>query len=154
MSINGHDDRLGEGLDTGLERIQIPDSQPRLRAVIVEPHSSVRAVLEYLLMKEGFSVEVWREVPPATVQPGPALVLLAAEKLGGLCIFEVQDVSDALIDLSQDAVLLQESLGRAEGIWSYIPKPFGVGDVLRVVRAVSSFDARKKSPVQAFSSGS
>jgi len=32
------------------------------------------------------------------------------------------------------------------GIHAFLPKPFGVLDILRVVRAVGGFDARKQGP--------
>ena len=110
----------------------------RPRAVIVEPHPAVRAVLEYLLSREGYSVEGGGETP--TAAPGPALMLVAAGD--GLYVFESRDAAGALGALHPEPSL--ETFAGVGGIKAFVPKPFGAEDVLRVVRAVRGFDGRRR----------
>ena len=112
------------------------------RAVIVEPHPSVRAVLEYLLAREGYTVEARGEAPVAA--PGPALLLVAAEDGSGLYVFESRNAAETLEGLPLDVRTSPETLSGVTGIQVFVPKPFGAGDVLRVVRAVRGFDERKR----------
>lgn len=112
------------------------------RAVIVEPHLAVRAVLEYLLAREGYTVEARGEAPFAV--PGPALLLVAAEDGSGLYVFESRNAAETLEGLPLDAQTSPEALSGVTGIQAFVPKPFGAGDVLRVMRAVSGFDGRKR----------
>lgn len=56
---------------------------PKGRAVIFEPHPAVRVALEYLLSREGYSVDARGEGPFAVA--GPALMLVAVED--GLYVF-------------------------------------------------------------------
>ncbi len=114
------------------------------RAVIWEPHLAVRAALEYLLLREGYAVEVWGEDHEAA--PGPALLLAGAEDGDGLYVFQTRDASGALPRLSGGVGLPGGPTSEAFGIHAFLPKPFGAADVLRVVWAVGGFDGRKKGP--------
>lgn len=109
------------------------------RAIVREPHPAIRSVLEYLLAREGYSVEV---AVGTDAGPGPALVLASAGD--GLYVFECGDATEALKQASADAHL--EGFVGATGIRAFLPKPFGADDVLRVVRAVDRFDGRRKEP--------
>jgi hypothetical protein len=51
----------------GFERPTTPEKTPR--AVIVEPHPAVRAVLEYLLAREGYAVEARGDIAAGEVRP-------------------------------------------------------------------------------------
>lgn len=113
-----------------------------MRAVIFESHPTVATVLEHLLRREGYAVELWTMTRP--VAAGPALLLASAEDRGGLYVFEVHDVARTLQELSGGGGGLAQSLSLAEGIHAFLPEPFGAADVLRVVRAVSGFDGRRK----------
>jgi hypothetical protein len=112
--------------------------------VIREPHPAVRAVLEHLLLREGYAAEVCGENRGAA--PGPALLLAGAEDGSGLHVFRTRDVAGALPRLSGRADLPGRPGLEAFGIHAFLPKPFGAADVLRVVWAVSGFDGRKKGP--------
>lgn len=105
-----------------------PRPEPR-RAVVSEEQFAVRAVLERLLRREGYAVEVWGgSLPPA---PGPALVLVA--EAGGLHVLAARDVggfSPPGVEGSEDG------WKPPDGEHVFVPKPFGVGDVLRAVREV------------------
>jgi hypothetical protein len=80
-----------------LDTSPTPETNNVLRAVVVEPHASVRAVLEYLLVREGYAVEAGGESFP--VAPGLALVLVSAPDGGGLCVFDSEDAADTLAGL-------------------------------------------------------
>ncbi len=112
--------------------------------MIYEPHPAVRAVLEHLLLREGYAVEVCGEGREAA--SGPALLLAGAEDGSGLYIFRTQDAAGALPRLSGGVDLPGVPGLKAFGIHAFLPKPFGAADVLRVVCAVGGFDGRKKGP--------
>ena len=112
----------------------------RPRAVIVEPHPAVCVVLEYLLAREGYSVEARGEAPFAA--PGPALMLVAADD--GLYVFESRDAAAILEGLDPGISSSLEIFSGVKGIQAFVPKPFGARDVLRVVRAVRGFDGRRR----------
>lgn len=114
------------------------------RAVIWEPHPAVRAVLEHLLLREGYVVEVCGDDREAA--PGPALLLAGAEDGSGLHVFRTRDAAGALPRLSGGVGLPGVPGLEAFGIHVFLPKPFGSADVLRVVWAVGGFDGRKKGP--------
>jgi DNA-binding response OmpR family regulator len=128
-----------ERLLRGLKGSSTPGVIPR--AVIVEPHPALRAVLEYLLAQEGYAVEAGGEAPFA--EPGLALLLVASEDGGGLYIFEAEKAAETLEKFSLN-VRSSEVLSGVTGILAFVPKPFGARDVLHIVRAVSGFDVRKK----------
>lgn len=113
------------------------------RAVVVEEHPAVRAVLEHWLCREGYEVDCWHEVRIAESKPGPALMLIGAGERGGLYIFESCDAAETLEDLRNRSEPQREPWASAVGIHVFIPQPFGIADVLRIVRAVGSFDGRK-----------
>lgn len=119
---------------------EAPPTPERPRAVIFEPHPAVRVVLEYLLAREGYSVEARGEAPFAA--PGPALMLVAAGD--GLYVFESRDAAETLEGMESVVPSSLETLRGVTGIQAFVPKPFGAGDVLRVVRAVKGFDGRKR----------
>lgn len=112
------------------------------RAVISEPHPAVRAVLEHLLLREGYTVEVCGEDREAA--PGPVLLLAGSEDGSGLYVFRTRDAAGILPRLSRGAETPGEPDLKALGIHAFLPKPFGAADVLRVVWAVGGFDERKK----------
>jgi DNA-binding response OmpR family regulator len=136
---------LGGGGRVRNPGVAAPEKPP---AIVVDPHPAVRIVLEYLLSGEGYAVETWAELSEARPGPGPALVLLSPGEEGGLCVFEARDAAETLRALDRVSEVSTESVRRAVGVWSYIPEPFGVSDVLRVVSAVSGFDARRKTSGQ------
>ena len=109
------------------------------RAVVREPHPAIRSVLEYLLSRQGYAVEV---AGVAAIEPGPALVLVSAGDGGGLYVFECDDAAEALERTSGDDSL--EAFSGVTGVRAFLPKPFGADDVLRVVRAVDGFDGRRR----------
>ncbi len=71
------------------------------RAVIYEPHPAVRAVLEHLLLREGYAVEVCGEGREAA--PGPVLLLAGSEDGSGLYVFRTRDAAGILPRLSRGA---------------------------------------------------
>lgn len=119
------DGRPVPGLDGSRTPEKTKASGPR--ALVVEPHPAMRVALEYLLSREGYRVESSAEAPENT--SGPALVFLSGSDGHGLHVFEADGAAD---------------VSSATGILAFVPKPFGAADVLRVARAVSGFDGRKK----------
>lgn len=117
----------------------VRDSRGAGRVVVREPHPAIRSVLEYLLSRQGYAVEV---AGPAAVEPGPALVLAAAGDGGGLYVFECGDAAEALERAPGDEPM--EAFSGVTGVRAFLPKPFGADDVLRVVRAVEGFDGRRR----------
>ncbi len=111
------------------------------RAVIVEPHPSVRVVLEYLLVREGYAVEAGEE--PFAVAPGRALLLVSATDGSGLYAFVSENAPDALAGFVSDNGRSFQTLPGVRGIEAFVPKPFGMEDVLRVVQVVDGFDGRR-----------
>jgi hypothetical protein len=130
------------GLPAGRPRggFEGPPTPERSRAVIFEPHPAVRAVLEYLLTREGYSVEASGDTPLA--REGPALMLVAAGD--GLYVFESRDAAETLETLDPGTASSFETMCGVTGIQAFVPKPFGAGDVLRVVRVVRGFDGRRR----------
>lgn len=119
-----------------------PTPRVRRRAVVAEQHPAVQAVLEHLLVCEGY--EVWCPRKALEELLGPVLLLVGSEE--GLHVLETRDVAGILAEALPGADLLHRFISRADGIRAYVPKPFGASDVLRVVWAVSGFDSRKRSP--------
>ena len=124
----------------------LPTLGPRntSRALVVEPHPAVRTVLEYLLGREGYAVEVFATEEPFVAVPGPALLLVAAGDGGGLYVFLSEDVSETLGGFGPGASRSPLAFSGATGIQAFLPKPFGVEDVLRVVRVVGGFEGRRR----------
>lgn len=117
------------------------------RAIIVEPHPAVQAVLEHLLLWEGYVVETFGEPSKALPDPSPGLtlpiLLLVGEESGdGLFVFRTRDVAGVLAALNGGPPNVFNL--SAFGIHAFVPKPFGIVDILRVVRAVGGFDERKQ----------
>jgi hypothetical protein len=133
----GQSDLPAERPVGGFERSSTPKT---FRVVIVEPHPAVRVVLEYLLAREGYTVETREEASCAA--PGPTLLLIAAEDGSGLHVFESGNAAETLAQLPRGDRASPGALSGVTGIHAFVPKPFGTGDVLRVVRAVSGFDGR------------
>lgn len=109
----------------------------------MEPHPAVRTVLEYLLGREGYRVEVFATEEPFVATPGPALLLVAAG--GGLCVFLSEDAAETLDGFVADDGNPPGALSGATGIQAFLPKPFGAEDVLRVVRMVRGFEGRRRA---------
>lgn len=114
-----------------------------LRTVILEDHPAIGAALEYLMLREGYAVELLGEGASAT--PGPALLLVGARDRSGLYVFKVRDAAVALGNLFEDDFLdlLEDPYARTEGIRAFVPIPFGSKDVLGVVRTVGEFETRE-----------
>ena len=113
---------------------------PKGRAVIFEPHPAVRVALEHLLLREGYSVDARGEGPFAVA--GPALMLVGGED--GLHVFVSQDAAGTIEGLNPGISPSLETLSGVTGIRAFVPKPFGAGEVLRVVRTVRGFDGRRR----------
>jgi len=111
----------------------------------VEPHPAVRTVLEYLLSREGYAVEAVATEEPFVAAPGPALLLVAAGDGGGLHVFLTEDVSETLGGFVADIGKPPVAFSGATGIQAFLPKPFGVEDVLRVVGVVGGFEGRRRA---------
>lgn len=127
-----------------LEPLTTLEPRDTSRALVVEPHPAVRAVLEYLLVREGYSVEAFATEEPFVVAPGPALLLVAAQDGGGLYVFLSEDASETLDGFAAGTGRSLVDLSGATGIQAFVPKPFGVEDVLRVVRMVGGFEGRRR----------
>jgi hypothetical protein len=108
--------------------------------VIFESHLAVRVVLEYLLLREGYSVDSRGEAPFAVA--GPAHVLVGDE--AGLYVFVSGNVVGTIKGLDPELSYSPGTFAEVIGIRVFVPKPFGAGDVLRVVRAVRGFDGRRR----------
>ena len=111
------------------------------RAVVAEPHPRSRAAIEHALIGEGYRV-VDGDEPGAH---GEAPVLLFAGSGDGLHVLEARDVAGALAGISGISPFRGDG-SPALGIHAFVPRPFGVADVLRVARAVSGFDCRRRAP--------
>ena len=129
---------LAEGSPLGDLRPS-PTAKARARAVVREPHPAIRSVLEYLLSREGYAVEV---VVGTAAAPGPALALVSAGDGGGLYVFACGDAAEVVGPAPAGDPL--DAFPGASGIRAFLPKPFGAADVLRVVRAVDGFDGRRR----------
>jgi DNA-binding response OmpR family regulator len=126
----------------------VPESRPvheaqQGRAVIVERHPAVQAVLEHTLLQEGYAVKTYGEAAQVTPERAPVLLLVGAENGEGLYVFRTHDVSGVLATLSEGANLSGSTLSTF-GIHAFLPKPFGIVDILRIICAVAGFDGRKK----------
>lgn len=108
--------------------------------VVAEPNPRSRAAIEHALLGEGYLV-VDGDAPGAYEAP----VLLFAGDGDGLHVLEARDVSGALAGIS-GVPSLRGDRSPALGIHAFVPRPFGVADVLRVARAVSGFDCRRRAP--------
>ena len=95
------------------------------------------------MVREGYLVET-REKAGDYPRPGPgaALLLVSLRTDDGLYVLETGDLAGTLDMLAQ--VGQQELSAAATGMHAYLPRPFGVEDVLRAVRAVSGFDGRRR----------
>ncbi|MBA4116564.1 MAG: hypothetical protein H0X71_09070 [Rubrobacter sp.] len=140
-----------------------PEITRRERAIIVEPHPAVQAVLEHLLLREGYLVEAFGKfsaaLPGQTPVLAPPVLLLVGTGGGdGLYVFRTRDVAGVLAALDGEPELSEivPSAGwdlSAFGIHAFVPKPFGIVDILRVIRAVGDFDERKKGPPKGLPGG-
>jgi len=140
-----------------------PEIIRRERAIIVEPHPAVQAVLEHLMLREGYLVEAFGKVSEASpgqtpVLAPPVLLLVSAGGDDGLYVFRTRDVTGVLAALDGETKPSEivSSAGwdlSAFGIHAFVPKPFGIVDILRVVRAVGDFDERKKGPPKGLPKG-
>jgi CheY-like chemotaxis protein len=110
--------------------------------VIVEWHPAVQAVLEHMLLQEGYTVKTYGEAAQVAPERAPVLLLVSAKEGDGLYVFRTHDVSGVLAMLSEGANLSGPTLS-AFGIYAFLPKPFGIVDILRIVCAVGGFDGRK-----------
>ena len=134
---------------------QVPaEILPRPRVVIVEPHPAVQAVLEeHLLIREGYAVETHVEVSVVAPARKPGLTavlfLVGVEDGESLYVFQMRDVAGALAALTEGVGLPGSVPLPVFGIHAYTSRPFGILVILRVVRAVSGFDGRKKGPPRA-----
>lgn len=134
------------------------------RAILVEPHPAVQAVLEHLLIREGYTVEVFGEASEAAPEElpfptPPVLLLVGAESGDGLFVFRTRDVAGVLAALDGGPEPSEGALSNgfnlsAFGIHAFLPKPFGILDILRVVHAVGDFDERKKGSRKGATEGS
>lgn len=111
------------------------------RAVVAEPHPRSRAAIEHALIGEGYRV-VDGDEPGAHDDEAP--VLLLAGSGDGLHVLEARDVAGALAGISGGPGPVRGDGSPALGIHAFVPRPFGVADVLRVARAVSGFDCRRR----------
>lgn len=107
--------------------------------MVAEPHPRSRAAIEHALLREGYRLVDGEELPEAPV-------LLFAGDGDGLHIFEARDVAGALEGIYAGPGTLRVEGSPALGIHAFVPRPFGVADVLRVARAVEGFDCRRRAP--------
>lgn len=107
--------------------------------MVAEPHPRSRAAIEHVLTREGYKLVRGEE---AYEEP----VLLFAGAGDGLHILEARDVAGALERLSEVSGPSRGETSFALGIHAFVPRPFGVADVLRVARAVEGFDCRRRAP--------
>lgn len=126
-----------------LEPLSTLEPRNTSRALVVEPHPAVRTVLEYLLGREGYAVEAFAAEEPLVAEPGPALLLVAAGD--GLCVFLSEDAAQTFDGFVAGGGGSPMTLSGATGIQAFLPKPFGVEDVLRVVRMVRGFEGRRRA---------
>jgi len=124
----------------------LPTLEPRnaSRALVFEPHPAVRTVLEYLLAREGYAVEAFTAGEPFAAAPGSALLLFAWDD-DGLYVFLSGDAAETLDGFVPGNGSSPGALSGAIGIQAFLPKPFGIADVLRVVRVVDGFEGRRRA---------
>lgn len=128
--------------ETGFPPGAIDTPRPRFpgrRAVVAEPHPRSRAAIEHVLVREGYRLVRGEEASEAPV-------LLFAGAGDGLHILEARDVDGALRDIFEAPGPLRGEGSVALGIHAFVPRPFGVADILRVARAVEGFDCRRRTP--------
>ena len=95
------------------------------------------------MVREGYLVEAGENPGDyPTVEPGAALLLASLPTHDGLYVLETRDLARTLESLARVGEL--ELPAVATGMHAYLPRPFGVEDVLRAVRAVSGFDSRRR----------
>ena len=107
------------------------------RAVVVEPHVRSRTAIEHALLGEGYGL--------VDGEFSGTPVLLFAGARDGLHVLEARDVAAVLEGLSGGPGGLHGP-PLAPGIHAFVPRPFGIADVLRVARAVDGFDCRRRTP--------
>lgn len=121
-------------------RGQRPGAAPTARRVVVaEPCPRSRAAIEHALLREGYRV-----ADPSEASGAP--VLLFAGAADGLHVLEARDVTGAVTGLAGVPGVMRGRRSPALGIHAFVPRPFGVADVLRVARAVDVFDRRRRAP--------
>jgi CheY-like chemotaxis protein len=131
---------------------------------IVEPHPAVQAVLEHLLIREGYAVEAFGEASEAAPEQLlfptlPVLLLVGAENGDGLYVFRTRDVAGVLAALDGDSEPSEGDLSiefnlSAFGIHAFVPKPFGILDIVQIVHEVGDFDERRKGARRGATEGS
>ena len=112
---------------------------PARRAMVAEPCPRSRAAIEHALVHEGYEL-----VDGEGASEAP--VLLFAGSGDGLHVLEARDVACALEDISEFPGPSRCHGSVALGIHAFVPRPFGLADVLRVARAVEGFDFRRRVP--------
>ena len=112
---------------------------PDRRAVVVELHPRLRIAIEHALLGEGYRVVDGQL--PGSEEP---VILFAGDK-DGLHVFEAHDVAGALTDLHEGSGPPGRDRSPALGVHAFVPRPFGVADVLRVALAVGGFDRRRRA---------
>jgi CheY-like chemotaxis protein len=114
------------------------------RALVIDRNPVVQASLEHILAQERYEVEAPQDGASVSYHPGPVLCLVGARDESGLHVFTAPDTAPAILDLPVSRTGERASSGR-DGIRAFIPKPFGIADVLRVVWAVGGFDGRRRT---------
>ena len=109
--------------------------------MVAEPHPRLRVAIEHALMGEGYRV-VDGEPFGDSEEP----VILFAGDGDGLHVFEARDVAGALADLCAGSGPSRGAGSPALGVHAFVPRPFGVADVLRVAQVVRGFDRRRRAP--------
>ena len=100
------------------------------------------------MAREGYLVEAREDTGGDGLGsgPGPVLLLASPRMYDGLYVLETRDLAETLRSLTGDGEpgLPAAAVAAATGMYAYLPRPFGVEDVLRAVQAVSGFDGRRK----------
>ena len=73
-------------------------------------------------------------------------MILFAGDGDGLHVFESRDVAGALADLHDGSGPVRGNRSPALGVHAFVPRPFGVADVLRAAQVVGGFDRRRRAP--------
>ena len=108
--------------------------------MVAEPHLRSRVAIEHALVHEGYKLVDEEEAS------SEAPVLLFAGAGDGLHVLEARDVTGALKNIFESPGPLRSDGAVALGIHAFVPRHFGVTDVLRVARAVEGFDCRRRVP--------
>lgn len=116
-------------------------SIPSRRAVVAEPHPRLRVAIEHALISEGYRLACGESFG-GSEEP----VILFAGDVDGLHVFESCDVAGALADLYDGSGPVRGNRSPALGVHAFVPRPFGVADVLRVAQVVGGFDNRRRAP--------